>query len=64
MKLRLLEMGAQAALADLRDASQSQSLVQAENAAHLLRWIYDLVVLDPATNLRPPRVSTKVRICP
>jgi hypothetical protein len=47
-KLRILEMGVQASLSDLRDVGQTMALsVHAENAAQLMRWIYDLVVLDP-----------------
>ncbi|XP_075227690.1 neurobeachin-like protein 1 [Lycorma delicatula] len=41
LKLRLLEMAVTAALSDLRDSTSS------ENAAQLLRWVYDLTVLDP-----------------
>jgi hypothetical protein len=48
MKLQILEMAVQALLSDLRDVGQTMALsVHAENAAQLMRWIFDLVVLDP-----------------
>ncbi|XP_063234189.1 neurobeachin-like protein 1 isoform X2 [Bacillus rossius redtenbacheri] len=53
VKLRLLEMAVQAQLADLRDPGQSLALsVHAENTAQLLRWTYDLAVLDPCEDMR------------
>jgi hypothetical protein len=48
LKLQILEMGVQASLSDVRDVGQTMALsTHAENAAQLMRWIYDLVVLDP-----------------
>jgi hypothetical protein len=48
LKRQILEMAVQASLSDLRDVGQTVALsVHAENAAQLMRWIYDLVVLDP-----------------
>lgn len=62
LKLRILEMGVQAALSDLRDVGQTMALsVHAENSAQLMRWIYDLVVLDPNED-NSKKASTKVRI--
>lgn len=46
LRLRLLEMGIQAALMDLADNTH-QSVVHQQNAAQLLRLTYDLVVLYP-----------------
>lgn len=46
LKLRILEMGGQAALSDLRENGQLVT-AHAENAAQLMRWVYDLVVVDP-----------------
>jgi hypothetical protein len=61
LKLRILEMGVQASLSDLRDIGQTMALsVHAENAAQLMRWIYDLVVLDPNEDTSK-KASTKVR---
>lgn len=45
-RLRLLEMGVQAALADFKDSVQSAISYKA-NSLNLMRLIYDLVVLDP-----------------
>ncbi|XP_067013553.2 neurobeachin-like protein 1 [Anabrus simplex] len=60
LKLQLLEMGVQASLADLRDSSQSLSLSShMENAAQLMRWVYDLVVLDPNEDMSK-KASTKL----
>jgi hypothetical protein len=61
LKLRILEMGVQASLSDLRDVGQTMALsVHAENAAQLMRWIYDLVVLDPNEDTSK-KTSIKVR---
>lgn len=77
LKLRLLEMGVQAALSDLRESASSASSAgggssgvgagpvpphasAADNAAQLLRWVYDLVVLDPNPDCSK-KMSTKVR---
>lgn len=49
LRLRILELGAQAVLIDLSE-SGSQMLSYQENAAQWLRMIYDLVVLDPNEN--------------
>lgn len=46
LRLRILEMGIQAALIDLAE-SGNQNLNHQQNAAQLLRMVYDLVVLDP-----------------
>lgn len=46
LRLRIFEMGVQAALIDLSETS-TQTHIHQENAAQLLRMIYDLVVLDP-----------------
>lgn len=46
LRLRILELGVQASLMDLSDTN-IQNHVHQENAAQLLRMIYDLVVLDP-----------------
>lgn len=46
LRLRILELGVQASLMDLLD-SNVQNHIHQENAAQLLRMIYDLVVLDP-----------------
>lgn len=46
LRLRIFEMGVQASLIDLSEAS-TQTHIHQENAAQLLRMIYDLVVLDP-----------------
>lgn len=56
LKLRLLEMAVTAALSDLRDTTQSP-----ENAAQLIRWIYDLTVLDPNSD-HTKKASPKVRL--
>lgn len=48
LKLHLLEMGVQASLVDLNDsAAAAGSSVHQENAAQLMRMVFDLVVLDP-----------------
>ncbi|XP_069696226.1 neurobeachin-like protein 1 isoform X2 [Periplaneta americana] len=60
LKLRILEMGVQASLSDLRDVGQTMALsTHAENAAQLMRWIYDLVVLDPNEDTSK-KASTKL----
>ncbi|KFB43538.1 AGAP003395-PA-like protein [Anopheles sinensis] len=46
LRLRILEMGVQAALIDLAENAQL-ALTHQQNAAQLLRLAYDLVVLDP-----------------
>lgn len=46
LRLRILELGVQASLMDLSDTN-IQNHVHQQNAAQLLRMIYDLVVLDP-----------------
>lgn len=47
LRLRILEMGVQAALIDLAETAGPSTLVHQQNAAQLLRMVYDLVVLDP-----------------
>lgn len=47
LRLRILEMGVQAALIDFAETTGPTTLVHQQNAAHLLRMVYDLVVLDP-----------------
>lgn len=54
LRLRLLEMAATAALSDLREGSYT-----ADNAAQLIRWIYDLTVIDPNLD-HSKKASTKV----
>lgn len=81
LKLRLLEMGVQAALSDLRESASSAAGTNsgassgagstatpphasaADNASQLLRWVYDLVVLDPNPDCSK-KVSTKVNQAP
>lgn len=46
LRLRILEMGIQACLIDLAEIDSS-SVHHQQNAAQLLRLVYDLVVLDP-----------------
>ncbi|XP_055643375.1 neurobeachin-like protein 1 isoform X2 [Toxorhynchites rutilus septentrionalis] len=46
LRLRILEMGVQAALIDLGENAQL-AVTHQQNAAQLLRLAYDLVVLDP-----------------
>ncbi|XP_055544656.1 neurobeachin-like protein 1 isoform X1 [Wyeomyia smithii] len=46
LRLRILEMGVQAALIDLSENAQL-AVTHQQNAAQLLRLAYDLVVLDP-----------------
>lgn len=46
LRLKILELGVQASLIDLADTNTQNHLHQ-ENAAQLLRMIYDLVYLDP-----------------
>uniref|UniRef100_A0A182K234 DUF4704 domain-containing protein n=1 Tax=Anopheles christyi TaxID=43041 RepID=A0A182K234_9DIPT len=46
LRLRILEMGVQAALMDLAENAHL-ALIHQQNAAQLLRLAYDLVVLDP-----------------
>lgn len=46
LRLRILEMGVQASLIDLAESGTQNHLHQ-QNAAHLLRMVYDLIVLDP-----------------
>lgn len=46
LRLRILELGVQASLMDLSETN-TQNHIHQENAAQLLRMIYDLVVLDP-----------------
>ncbi len=61
LKLRLLEMMLQAACTDLQDNFATDSLhIRTENGAQLLRWVYDLLVLDPNQH-RSRNVSVKVR---
>lgn len=61
LKVKLLEMMLQAALVDLLDNAHAAEFhhVKTENAAQLLRWIYDLVVLDPNRNISK-KISVKV----
>ncbi|KAJ9577826.1 hypothetical protein L9F63_025313, partial [Diploptera punctata] len=60
LKLRILEMEVQASLSDLRDVGQTMALsTHAENAVQLMRWIYDLVVLDPNEDTSK-KASTKL----
>lgn len=46
LRLKIFELGVQASLMDLADTS-TYNHVHQENAAQLLRMVYDLVVLDP-----------------
>lgn len=46
LRLRILEMGIQAALIDFAETG-NQNINHQQNAAQLLRMVYDLVVLDP-----------------
>lgn len=46
LRLRIFELGVQASLMDLSE-NNTQNHIHQENAAQLLRMIYDLVVLDP-----------------
>lgn len=46
LRLRIFELGVQASLMDLADTN-AYNHVHQENAAQLLRMVYDLVVLDP-----------------
>ncbi|XP_031626139.1 neurobeachin-like protein 1 isoform X2 [Contarinia nasturtii] len=46
LRLRIFELGVQASLMDLSE-DNTQNHIHQENAAQLLRMIYDLVVLDP-----------------
>lgn len=46
LRLRLLEMGVHAALVDLKEAGSSTTAPKS-NVLHLMRLIYDLIVLDP-----------------
>lgn len=46
LRLRIFELGVQASLMDLADTN-TYNHVHQENAAQLLRMVYDLVVLDP-----------------
>lgn len=46
LRLRIFELGVQASLMDLSETN-TQNHIHQENAAQLLRMIYDLVVLDP-----------------
>lgn len=57
LKLHLLEMGVRASLCELHEPGTN--VAHAENAAQLLRWVYDLVVLDPSPDLSK-KTSTKV----
>jgi len=65
LKLRLLEMAVTAVLSDLREASTlssptTPSLVnRIENAQQLIRWVYDLAVLDPNSD-SSKKMSVKV----
>lgn len=47
LRLQILECGVQASLMDLSEINSPQNPIHQENAAQLLRMIYDLVVLDP-----------------
>ncbi|XP_037907722.1 neurobeachin-like protein 1 isoform X2 [Hermetia illucens] len=47
LRLRLLEMGVQASLLDLSEHGNQTVINQEQNAAQILRMVYDLVVLDP-----------------
>lgn len=46
LRLKIFELGVQASLMDLSE-NNTQNHIHQENAAQLLRMIYDLVVLDP-----------------
>lgn len=62
LKLKLLEMMLQAALVELQDSHSAETLhIRIENGAYLLRWVYDLLVLDPNRN-KSKQVSVKVNI--
>lgn len=58
LRLKVLELGVQAALIDLAESSQN-SVMHQQNAAQLLRMVYDLVVLDP-TEDEMKKCSTKL----
>lgn len=59
LRLRIFELGVQASLMDLSDTNNTQNHVHQENAAQLLRMIYDLVVLDPNED-EQKKCSTKL----
>lgn len=46
LRLRIFELGVQASLMDLSETT-AQNHIHQENAAQLLRMIYDLIVIDP-----------------
>jgi hypothetical protein len=46
LRLKMLEMGIQSALIDLADDNQVQLATHQQNAAYIMRMVYDLVVLD------------------
>lgn len=46
LRLKMLEMGIQSALIDLADDDQQQLAAHQQNAAYIMRMVYDLVVLD------------------
>jgi len=50
LKRRVLEMAGQAALADMRESGLLNQ-AHCENAIQLLRWVYDLIVVDPNEEL-------------
>lgn len=59
-KLKLLEMLIQAALSDLVDTHGAEYMyMKIENGAQLLRWVYDLLVLDPGRN-KSKKIPLKV----
>lgn len=61
LKLRILEMLVQAALSDHRENATPDNVgVYSENSAQLIKWVYDLTVLDPNSD-NSKKASTKVR---
>lgn len=47
LRLKIFEFGVQASLMDLSEINSPQNHIHQDNAAQLLRMIYDLVYLDP-----------------
>nr|XP_018911290.1 PREDICTED: neurobeachin-like protein 1 [Bemisia tabaci] len=60
LKLRILEMLVQAALSDHRENATPDNVgVYSENSAQLIKWVYDLTVLDPNSD-NSKKASTKL----
>lgn len=61
LKFKLVEMMLESAHITLlkNDHVPEFQLVKIENAAELLRWVYDIVVLDPNKNISK-KISVKV----